>query len=231
MGAHQLSVPGINAARWLEQEFANPELYTCSAKAPRRIVDCGANVGASASLFLQRFPTCHVVCVEPDPVTFDYLNKNLVQNGLSKRTTVVRGAVSDRRGEADFFASEPGQGYSLRMSLDEARMDGVGTKIKVPTIDVADLIVEGTDILKLDIEGAEYDVVGRLSRTGKLNEIGHILIEVHHYPSRIGRLSELLQVLEGTGFEIRFGTAGPFVGEQENSCQDILLIADRRGGG
>src|SRR5262245_452689 len=35
--------------------------------APRLILDCGANVGYTASYFLTRFPSARVFAVEPDP--------------------------------------------------------------------------------------------------------------------------------------------------------------------
>src|SRR4051812_39387542 len=41
------------------------------------VLDCGANVGYSSAYFLDRFPTCHVIAVEPDPENYALLEENL----------------------------------------------------------------------------------------------------------------------------------------------------------
>ena len=40
------------------------------------IVDCGANIGASALWFSARYPEAHIVAVEPAPDNFELLRKN-----------------------------------------------------------------------------------------------------------------------------------------------------------
>ena len=41
----------------------------------RSIIDCGAYVGFSSAYFLTRFPSSHVVAIEPDPKNFSVLRK------------------------------------------------------------------------------------------------------------------------------------------------------------
>ncbi|MGO9956470.1 MAG: FkbM family methyltransferase [Solirubrobacteraceae bacterium] len=228
VGQHRLLVPGESAAAWLAHEFADPDVYQCAAEPTiSRVVDCGANVGAATSLFLQRYPNCHVVCVEPDPATFEYLRTNLTRSGVADRVQLVNAAASNAAGTSTFYTSKVGADYSLRMSLDEFRMGAVGRGITVATVDIADLVGAHTDILKLDVEGAEFALVVRLAQTGALQRIDHLVIEAHHYPERPPRIGRLLAAIEDGGFALRIAAA-PVSGAGGEACQDIMVVARNR---
>src|SRR5262245_53396868 len=58
---------------------------------PRLILDCGANVGYTSAYFLTRFPTAHVVAVEPDSGNAALLRRNLRPYGT--RVTILETGV------------------------------------------------------------------------------------------------------------------------------------------
>lgn len=53
----------------------------------------------------------------------------------------------------------------------------------VQTVDLSTLLQAAggqCDVLKLDIEGAEYEVLAALCSTGEIRRAGQVLVEFHH---------------------------------------------------
>jgi len=135
------------------------------------IVDLGANIGMSAAFFSHRYGNARVIALEPDPAVAELASRNLA--GF-KRAEVRGLAVGGRSGVARFYRT-PGQSWGGSFfQKDWARH----TAIDVPTVTLDSLIEElgHIDILKLDIEGAETEVLASALR---LSEVGLILGEFH----------------------------------------------------
>ena len=63
-------------------------------------IDIGAHIGIR-SLFLHGVnPNCRIIAFEPNPITFDSLNKNL---SYVKKKLLFQEALGDKKGEADIF--------------------------------------------------------------------------------------------------------------------------------
>lgn len=68
---------------------------------------------------------------------------------------------------------------------------------------MSDYIDKEVDLLKIDIEGAEGQVIEDLSRNGKLPLIRDIIMEYHYNPkNESNRLPKLLSTLEEGGFRV-----------------------------
>jgi FkbM family methyltransferase len=129
-------------------------------------IDVGANVGDWTSEFAKIFT--RVVAYEPD-------SRARVRITESDNVTVIAAAVSSTDGTASFFL-RPDAGQN---SLLEHHPIGAGSQSPAPvtaTIDVRTVSLdeahpEGADVVKIDVEGAECDVLlgcsadGRWSRT------------------------------------------------------------------
>jgi FkbM family methyltransferase len=133
--------------------------------APRTILDLGSHMGASLLFWHERFPQARIVGVEPDPTTFDRLRRNV---GALAGVELRQAAVAGRAGTVRFFPAQQGWVSSVR---------GTGDPIVVESTTLADLIADlgQVDLLKIDIEGAEVDVVEQ----GPLEAIGAIVGEFH----------------------------------------------------
>jgi FkbM family methyltransferase len=122
------------------------------------LLDIGANFGAWSKLMLELFPHClKLILVEPQPQCVDSLSRINFPNKL-----IYPCAVSDRKGEMNFFTPERKQGWAAA-SLFERR-DTCHSEIKqsrtmVPVRKLDDIIQENhlaaIDFMKLDVEGAE----------------------------------------------------------------------------
>ena len=149
------------------------EEYDLPGIDPRTIVDLGANVGAASAWFRARHPDARLVAVEPDPGTFAKLSRNL---GGDPAVALVNAAIGRESGEVVLNRSE---GYSIASSVAAGAPDGAGTeRVRALTLDelCAEAGLARIDLLKLDVEGAELDV---LAGSAALGVVGTIIGEVH----------------------------------------------------
>ena len=64
------------------------------------------------------------------------------------------------------------------------------------------IIEAPVDLLKLDVEGSEFDVMLDLKNTGKISQISRMIIEYHHkIDDKPSCMSRFLSLLEEEGFE------------------------------
>ena len=69
-------------------------------------------------------------------------------------------------------------------SLDGSHEYAGGSRLEVETTSLAEILSQQAraecDVLKLDIEGAEYEVLHRLCSSGDIRKAGQVLVEFHH---------------------------------------------------
>jgi FkbM family methyltransferase len=163
------------------------------------ILDVGANVGVSVLWFKERFPRAKVVAFEADPVIFRYLKENLSANNVDD-VELIQKAVWTTEDWINFESEGADAG---RIGSATAR-DSVlvqSTRLR-PWLERAPV-----DFLKLDIEGAEVDVIADCRDL--LPNVQNMYIE-HH--SRLGapqRLGEMLDICEKAGFRVYVDSLSP----------------------
>jgi FkbM family methyltransferase len=212
----------VDPVSFLEQYEAifERELYRF---VPRRenpvILDCGANIGLLSIYWKRRHPGAHIVAFEPDPELVEVLAANLAATG-SEDVEVVPRAVWTDEGEMDFW-SEGSDGGRLLWDASDSRP----ANCRVRTVRLRDSLTGATDMLKLDIEGAEVDVL--LDCADRLEQVDHVFVEYHSFHAREQRLDELLQVLRRAGFRTQIlpevAARQPFVGRPEHLGMDLQL--------
>ncbi len=131
------------------------ELYRSPRPLPsesvRRIVDVGANVGYAIGYFAHRFPGASIIAFEPHPIHLSQIAQNLAVNRLEGRVTIIPAAAGVATGQA--FLTDSGEASHL---VAEAK----NGQIPVPVVDFfATVGEEPIDLLKMDCEGAEYDLL------------------------------------------------------------------------
>ena len=175
--------------------------FKCSKESPL-ILDCGSHIGMSIVWFKWKYPKAHIIAFEPDAVTFNYLSNNVKENNLTNIDLHQKAVWS--RDEQRVLRSDMGDPSSLGMSLfkrlyekDNVRVD----EIMVDCVELSKYIDAPVDILKLNIEGAEYEILSALYKNGKLGCISEMLIKYHYNESSPeNSLSEILRILEASGF-------------------------------
>jgi FkbM family methyltransferase len=163
-----------------------------SVKRALTIIDCGANIGLGVRYWTRKYPEAKILAFEPDPHLFELLKKNC--EGLSAEQICLRNeAVWNEKGTLEFKSTRLGIGQLSRFAQDLE-----GTKMTVSTVRLSDFLDLEIDFLKIDIEGAEVEVV--IDCASKLKNVKRIYIEYHSYLHKDQRLESILRVLREAGF-------------------------------
>ena len=168
--------------------------YRPNAKNAQTIVDIGANIGTCSVFMSSIFPKAKIYALEPDPRTFQLLKTNKELNHCSN-VTLINQAVSNKSGSTVFYSCQA-NGLS---SLSQTRLPYRVTKTRVQLTTVPDLMklyrLKQIDILKIDAEGAEFDILLKTPRFpfGAIKEIileYHDRLTPHHHEEIITRLHQ-----------------------------------------
>lgn len=125
---------------------------TLAATAAPRILDVGANIGLFGVYAQGRWPGARITSFEPDPDNFRVLDLTVGANQRGGGWDAVPAAVSVADGELSFA---PGDGAKSHLSP-----GGVDERtITVPAVDFFDQLGEGADLVKMDIEGGEWQIL------------------------------------------------------------------------
>jgi FkbM family methyltransferase len=160
-----------------------------------RIIDCGANVGLSSLFFARAYPAAPIDAYEADPALAALCRRSVAGNH-APGVTVHHAALWTANGTVE-FCSEGADAGALA-SLDT----GVsGTSITVPAVRLRDVLAAESrvDLLKVDIEGAEFDVLA--DSVEVLPRVAAMLVDVHEFDARKRRVPALLELLSANGFD------------------------------
>jgi len=188
------------------------------------IFDCGANIGLATLYFKRLYPKAYISCFEADPTTAAILQKNVEQNHLNNVST-YNVMLSNENGERSLYLEADAAG-SLRMSGSAGRLPN-HREIRVKAGRLSDYVDGPIDLLKMDIEGAEFEVMADLKNSRKISLVQRMVIEYHHkIEGQVSRMSKFLALLEDEGFEYQLsGSCLPVT--RQNTFQDILIGAYR----
>lgn len=166
-----------------------------NVKNPKTIIDIGANIGAFTIKAAQAFPKATIISFEPSIETYNILTRNLIENKI-KNVKSFNQAVAKKNGQS--FLYDPGPS-GLR-SLHNSR--GSSKKITVKTLSlnkvISDLKINKCDFLKIDCEGAEYEIIYNL-KPANLKKIKFMSLEFHDGIQ--GNHEDLIKFLNKQGFK------------------------------
>ncbi len=165
------------------------------------LVDLGANVGKFAAEFLAAYPAASLLLVEGDPYLTDIIQRTFAS---CPQVRLFKGLVGPTSApSAHFFLCKVPEGNSVFARFSDSWAPGESREIQVEMISLPSLLERArckqVDLLKVDIEGAEWDVLGSLTER-EARIIRQISVEFHDFmdpelrprtESCIARLKEL----------------------------------------
>lgn len=185
-----LSAPPRDGAWWTVYQVFAMDVYRLSDieghTNPMMFLDIGANVGAFATAVCARWPAAQGVCVEPAPAIFTFLQRNLAANGLAGRVRTIEAAVASpaRSRTVSLLERHSDSPRNTIISDDspEASRCGRWTAVRAVTLEEIIGDVAGPiDLLKLDVEGAEYESICQTPLEA-LKRVRRAVVEYHPVP-------------------------------------------------
>jgi len=127
------------------------------------VIDGGANIGLFTVLAAARVgPEGRVIACEPSSTTMQLLRDNVARNGF-EHVALHEVALAAKPGRLSLQVFAPGSGFSSFAPADSSTANRVD--VEVTTLDeLAGDLVDRTNLVKLDVEGAELRALEGASR-------------------------------------------------------------------
>jgi FkbM family methyltransferase len=159
------------------------------------IVDAGANIGDETVRFRYFHPRARIIAIEAEAGNFALLKRNVgkdagitcLHKGLWPTTARLR--IGSKGSNEGFFVTEVSE--SAPYDIDAVSLDKVREMFDIDRI----------DILKLDIEGAEYDVFSRNSENW-IDKVNVVIFECADQ-DRSGMTAAIFRTLPSELFDCR----------------------------
>jgi FkbM family methyltransferase len=185
------------------------------------IVDAGANIGMAIFYFKKTFPNCSILAFEPNPDVFKILATNISRNKLTN-VEIINAGLSDSDGEMTFYTNP---NNSLISSSDPNRGGLIERKVASKKLSTY-LLGKKFFFAKIDVEGAEWQIVQDLSKTNTIGNISQYIFEYHHNTKKPScTMSEFLSTYESHGFGYNMQASFQRLGD----FQDILISFYKKG--
>jgi FkbM family methyltransferase len=159
-------------------------------------MDIGATVGSFTLWAAKQANDAQLFAVEPNPEVCCFLQENISTNGLGERARVVPVALGATAGCGTLVEGD----YSTLATVSrQSRLRGI--QVRIATLDelLSEIGKDYCDLLKLDCEGAEYDILLGCTDDA-LSRIGSILCEYHPIQGR--SLQDLISRLHQLNFTV-----------------------------
>lgn len=118
-------------------------------------LDVGANMGYFSILSASKITQGKIFAFEPVPKTLSYLRKNIILNQLSARIWQYGAAIGDKDGFAFITTNMYGRNHITSFRKKNC------VKVRTLTLDTfsREMNLQGVDLIKADVEGAELMVL------------------------------------------------------------------------
>lgn len=174
------------------------------------VVDVGAHIGLfTLKIALQVGEKGRVIAVEPEKKNYAFLTENIRINRY-RNVTPVDLALSDFEGKARFFLKARSVSHSLFGKTFVTPIIG-STEVDVTTLDkmLEKLAVNRVDLLKINVEGAELNVLKGGEHLLSEGRISNIVLATH--PPRKKEAEEISEYLRSMGYTTTTVSSGKVV--------------------
>jgi len=197
VGGKVLRYADMHSFYYQTRQIFGDRLYDFRTDNPAPVIlDCGAHIGLASLFFKECYPAARIHAFEADAALAEMCRANFTAFG-HEDIVVDQAAVwtHDR-------------GVSFNNSHDDAGHVVEGGGVTVPSVRLKTLLQNGqVDFLKLDVEGAEFDIIEDCG--DDLANVRHMIAEVHGMGDSQAPIGRLLQRLETLGFRYTLSDLHP----------------------
>lgn len=162
------------------------------------IIDIGGNIGSFALFALWNLPRARVYTYEPESSNYEHILRMMTINNVADRCQTFPYAVCGTKGTRTLHVAADNSGKSSLYAGNAHR-----ATVSVPCTTLKDIFtdnaIESCDLLKIDCEGAEYDLLLNAPRE-IFTRIKAIVLEHHSVPGH--SVNELLALFESCGYAV-----------------------------
>jgi FkbM family methyltransferase len=203
---------------YMFEEIFEHQIYKFNADTDTpTIIDCGANVGLSILYFKRLFPESRIIAFEPDRIIFGVLENNVRRFNLSNVKLFNKAVWSSET----LLKFVPDGADGGRVTHTESSQD----YYEVPTVRLSKYLNAKIDFLKLDIEGAESEVL--VECRNRLERVKNLFVEYHSFADQPQKIHTIIEVLAGAGFLLHFHTPvkslQPFYFRETKNSMDMQV--------
>ena len=218
--SYHFYVPDCPSFIWQLKEIFLDEYYKFDLPSDKQeitIYDCGANIGTSCLYFKLNYPNARIIAFEADPEIAQVCQTNLNKNGIYDIQIIPKAVwVTNDGVEFSIDGADGGSVYGNNRP-----------KTRVASVRLKDYLEkeEKVEMLKMDIEGAEVDVL--LDCQDCISKVKNLFVEYHSWEDQQQRLDEILSLLSRNGFRYFIKPVSdrkhPFVNKGKELDMDLQL--------
>ncbi|OGV89931.1 hypothetical protein A2Z41_00665 [Microgenomates group bacterium RBG_19FT_COMBO_39_10] len=189
----------------LWRDIFQKEEYKIGLSNPKPLIfDVGAHIGLSTIYFKTKYPKAKIIAFEPNPQTAKLLRLNIKANHL-KNVKIIEAAAYSQKGKALLYIDSATEnpwtwGDSLIKNIWSSK--NPPKTVSVRAVLLSKFLTKPIDLLKIDVEGAEFEIIKEAS--SKFHLIKNLIIEYHETPKTNphNKLSLIAKILREIGFNI-----------------------------
>ena len=207
-----------NRNKTFQEKFSREKIIASTLQKENPIIlDVGAHHGESVVYLRKIFPESMIYSFEPDPESFTILSKKRF-----KRHVCFNLAVSEYTGKSFFFRNKishtnslyeintnSSDSISIREEKEKSGKDyltKINKKIEVDTIRIDDIVkkegIDTIDLFKIDVQGAEVQVIKGAIASLKLTTAIIIEISLYDYYKNRTSFYDIEKLLLPAGFKL-----------------------------
>jgi FkbM family methyltransferase len=200
------------------KEIFIEEIYKQELPADCKILDCGAHIGVGVLYYKKICPSANIIAFEPDDQNYALLKKNVDSHQL-QNVTCLNEAVWTEDTILQFIENG-NMGSKISSSATGNNV------INVKASRLKKYLNEPIEFLKIDIEGAEYNVLTDIRDS--LGSIKKIFLEYHGTFEQENELLEIFEIIRSAGFKFYIKEAAnvspqPFFKSKIKTEYDVQL--------
>jgi len=175
---HSLPISEINKEKWYADKVEKTLRYKYELNEKSIVIDVGAYEGDFAAEIFARYQ-CQIFTFEPVKIYVDILNQRFKQN---KNITIIPFGLGHKDAELKITVMDEASSYERKASLHKS---GKEELIKIQDVQkfIENQKFNQIDLIKINIEGAEYDLLDKMIENNIHLICRNIQVQFHDFYS------------------------------------------------